>query len=67
MFQRTIILDSSPANPVHGFQQQAHGVVCFPFEEFAEELVLIENENYGCPFLKLLLHLYMARYVLLAQ
>jgi hypothetical protein len=52
------MMDSSPENPVHCFQQQAHGVVGFPLEELAEELVLIENENYGYPFLKLLLHLW---------
>jgi hypothetical protein len=61
----TIVKDFFPENWNHGIQWHGGGGG-FLLEEFGEELVLIKNENFGCPFLKLmLLHLWPGKFFLL--
>jgi hypothetical protein len=56
IFEWTIVKDSFPGNPVHGFQR--HGVIGFPFGDFTEKRLSVDNENYSYPFLRLLIHLW---------
>jgi hypothetical protein len=65
VFEWKIVEDSFPTNPVVPYQ--THGIVGFDFSKFDDAKLSIDNESYDFPYLRLLIHLWPGKSIILFE
>jgi hypothetical protein len=65
VFEWKIVEDSFPTDPVVPYQ--THGIVGFDFSKFDDAQLSIDNESYNFPYLRLLIHLWPGKSILLFE
>jgi hypothetical protein len=65
VFEWKIVEDSFPTDPVVPYQ--THGIIGFDFSKFDDAQLSIDNESYDFPYLRLLIHLWPGKSIILFE